>query len=282
MSLAESLHNYRIGRFTDEDVVRCTGLSVRGWRELIKFRVVRTVTENDRGRGHVRLCDKIVFKRAAVIGALSEPGFSLAVAGRIAYFVPFHSVLFDICDPGNVSLQVTDSGSLRLLPLSLRKANARWFNPARPTKADPKTDWLVQIHDRRFVSVVYRPAAKPVVFGGLRDEGTRFVAWVPHNAELQFVRSTVAKLAMAWAPSGERLPRVVSEWEEPTKSTSELRSLGYEVEKHAVDDPLRRAAEATVRNPLSTTTVNVSLAIRRAIRRYLGIERIEPKSENLR
>ena len=272
MSLAESLHNYRIGRFTDEDVVRCTGLSARGWRELIKFRVVRTVTENDRGRGHVRLCDKIVFKRAAVIGALSEAGFSLAVAGRIAYFVPFHSVLFDICDPGNVSLQVTNSGSLRLLPLSLRKANARWFNPARPAKADPKTDWLVQIHDRRFVSIVYRPAAKPVVFGGLRDEGTRFVAWVPHNAELQFVRSTVAKLAMAWAPSGERLPRVVSEWEEPTKWTAELRTLGYEYEKHPADAPLRRAAEGTVRNALSTTTVNISFGIRRAIRRYLGIE----------
>jgi hypothetical protein len=282
MNLAERLRDYRIGRFTDEDVVRCTGLSARGYRELIKFRVVRTITENDRGRGHVRLCDAIVFKRAAVIAALSEAGFSLAVAGRIAYFVPFHSVLFEICDPANVSLQVTDSDSRRVLPLSLRKANANWFNPARPAKADPKTDWLVQIHDRRFVSVVYRPAEKPVIFGGLRDEGARFVAWVPHNAEAQFVRSTVAKLAMAWAPSGERLPQVVSEWEEPTKWARELRTLGYQYEKHPADAPLRRAAEATVRNALSTTTVNVSFAIRRAIRRYLGIERIEPTSENVR
>jgi hypothetical protein len=44
MSLAERLRDYRIGRFTDEDVVRCAGLSARGLRELIKFRVVRTIT----------------------------------------------------------------------------------------------------------------------------------------------------------------------------------------------------------------------------------------------
>ena len=48
----ERLREYRLGRFTDEDVVRCTGLSARGWRELIKFKVVRTIVENDRGRGH--------------------------------------------------------------------------------------------------------------------------------------------------------------------------------------------------------------------------------------
>ena len=165
-----------------------------------------------------------------------------------------------------------------------RKANANWFNPAQPAKADPKTDWLVQIYDRRFVSVIYRPAEKPVVFGDLREEGAKFVAWVPHDAKSQFVRSAVAQLAMEWAPAGDRLPDVVSEWEEPTKWTKELRSLGYEYEKLPADDPLRRAAEATVRNPLSTTTVNISFAIRRAIRRYLGIERIEPapKSRKLR
>lgn len=284
MGLTERLRDYRIGRFTDEDVVSCTGLSPRGWRELIKFGVVRTLTENVRGRGHVRLCDAIVFKRAAVIAALSEAGFSLAVAGGIAYFVPFHWSLFEICDPGNVSLEVADSNTRRVLPLRLRKANANWFNPAQPAKAHPKSDWLVQIYDRRFVSIIYRPAEKPVVFGDLREEGAKFVAWVPHYAKSQFVQSAVAQLGMEWAPAGDRYPDVVSEWEEPTKWTKELRSLSYEYEKLPADDPLRRAAEATVHNPLSTTTINISFAIRRAIRRYLGIEQIEPapKSRKLR
>jgi hypothetical protein len=269
----ERLREYRLGRFTDEDVVRCTGLSARGWRELIKFKVVRTIVENDRGRGHVRICDPIVFKRAAIIAALSEAEFSLAVAGRIAYFVPFHWSLFEICDPCNVSVRgATASDTHRVLPLRLRKANAKWFNPARPATVDPKADWLVQIHDRRFVSVVYRPAEKPVVFGDLREEGTKFVAWVPHYAKSHFACSVVARLAMEWAPAGDRYPDAVSEWEEPTKVARELRSIGYEYETLGADDPLRRAAESTIRNPLFTTTINISLAIRRATRRYLGIE----------
>ena len=274
MSLDERLRDYRVGRFTDDDVVRCTGLSPRGWRELIKFKVVRTIVENDRGRGHVRVCNTIVFKRAAVIAALSEAGFSLAVAGRIAYFVPFYWSLFEICDPGNVLSGVTNTGALRVLPLRLRKANASWFNPARPAAVDPKADWHVQIHDRRFVSVVYRPAEKPVVFGDLRDEGTRFVAWVPHNAKSQFVRSVVARLAMEWAPSGDRLPDVVSEWEEPTKW---LENSGVSVTSSRNIQRTIRCAEllkpqSAIRSP-PRPLISASL-LDGAIRRYLGIERI--------
>ena len=226
MRLDERLRDYLIGRFTDEDIVHCTGLSARGSRELIKFRVVRTITENDRGRGHVRLCDATVFKRAATIAALNRAGFSLAVAGRIAYFLPFHTVLFEICDPGNASPKgATDANTRRALPLRFRNPNARWFNPNQPAKAAAKTDWLVQIYDRRFVGVIYRVGEKPAVFGDLREEATRFVAWVPHDAKSHFVRSAVAQLAMEWAPAGERLPDVASEWEEPTKWFKELRSL---------------------------------------------------------
>ena len=112
MSLAERLRDYRVDRFTDEDVVRCTGLSARGLRELIKFGVIRT-TENVRGRGHVRLCDATVFKRVAMIAALNRAGFSLAVAGGIAFF-PFRTALFDICDAGNVSVEgATDANTDR-------------------------------------------------------------------------------------------------------------------------------------------------------------------------
>ena len=161
---------------------------------------------------------------------------------------------------------------------ALEKRTRNGSTQQDPPSVDPKTDWLVQIHDRRFVSVVYRPAEKPVVFGDLREEGTKFVAWVPHYAKSQFVRSVVAQLAMEWAPAGDRYPDVVSEWEEPTKDARELRSLGYEYETLGADDPLRRAAQATVRNPLFTTTINISLAIRRAIRRYLDIEQLRPAS----
>jgi hypothetical protein len=46
---------------------------------------------------------------------------------------------------------------------------------------------------------------------------------------------------------------------------------------HGTDgDPLGIAAEATARGPVFKTTVNVTLAVRKASRRYLGIEPIVP------
>ena len=56
--------------------------SKRSYRELIRTGAVCTITE-DRGRGLVRLCDATVFKRCAIIAALNEAGWSLAVAGQI-------------------------------------------------------------------------------------------------------------------------------------------------------------------------------------------------------
>jgi hypothetical protein len=279
MRLDARLREYALERFTDLDVVRCTGLSARGWRQLLKFRLVRTIDENTRGRGHVRLCEAIAFKRAAVISAINQAGLSLQVAGWIAYFAPFHTVLYEICDPNPTREQGTSARAGLGVPPRLRRARAEWFDPSKPAHVKPSNDWWIKIYDRRFVGIAYSRNDQPNIFGDLRDGCARFVAWVPHHNKTQFTQSRIAKLAIEWAPSGERLPDVVAEWEKPTKSTKELRSLGYEYEKHPADDPLRRAAEATVRNPLSTTTINISFAIKRAIRRYLGIESGVSKSD---
>jgi hypothetical protein len=75
---------------------------------------------------------------------------------------------------------------------------------------------------------------------------------------------------------GERSPRflkAVSDWEDPTRWSKTLKNLGYRFEKHNEErDPLCLAAEASIRSPLLTTSVNVTLAIRKALRRYLNIE----------
>ena len=85
--------------------------------------------ENVRGRGHVRLMRRDFFKRAAVIAALNRAGFSLAVAGRIAYFVPFHWSCSIFAIQGTLRLGSPTPIHIALLPLRLRKANANWFNP---------------------------------------------------------------------------------------------------------------------------------------------------------
>ena len=272
MSLNEALRRYRDGRFTDDDVVRCTGLTVRGWRELIKFRAVATVTESS-GRGYVRLCDATVLKRAAAIGALNRAGLSLPVSGHVAYSLPLHTQLYEICDPCAILLQRSaDLNPGTGLPPRVKKPKADWFNPDAPAKADPKSDWLVTIYDGRFVGVIYGAKHPPTIFGDLRQDGASFVAWWPYRQRAHRLGRVIDAFLRQGPPATSNLA-FVTEWENPTKWANELKSLGYRFEKHNEDhDALCIAAEASIRSPLFTTTINVTLAIRKALRRYLGIE----------
>ena len=110
---------------------RCTGLSVRAWRELIKRGAVRTLTEK-RGRGRVRMCDATTFKRAALIAALNQAGLSLAMAGRIAYFLPLDVLLYAVWDPIFILLDVTAKADPETgLPPRLENAEGRLVRPGQ-------------------------------------------------------------------------------------------------------------------------------------------------------
>ena len=195
MSLDEALRRYRTGRFTDGDVTRCTGLSVRAWRELIKNRTVRTVTEN-RGRGRVRLCDATALKRAAVIGALNRAGFSLAASGQIAYFLPLHTCLYEVCDPCALLFQRSaDVDPKTGLPSRVEKPKADWFDPDKPAKAELESDWLLEIYEGRFVGVMYNAKDEPTIFGDLRKEGTSFVAWFPFRRRVHWMGNAIEAVA---------------------------------------------------------------------------------------
>jgi hypothetical protein len=269
----EALRRYRDDRFTDNDVTRCTDLSVRAWRELIKYKAVRTVTEY-RGPGRVRLCDATVLKRAAVISALNQAGLSLAVAGRIAYFLPLHTLLYTVCDPLTILLQRSDDHSGNGLPRRVQQPIVDWFDPDKPATANRETDWLIAIYNSRYVAAIYDCNAKngPVIFGDLRQQGARFVAWFPFLQRTQIRGGAIGQMA------GELLPYLrftdfVADWEEPTKYREELKALKYEYEEHdSGTDPLCIKAEAAARSPLFKTTINIALAVRRALRRCLGIE----------
>jgi hypothetical protein len=257
---------------------------VRAWRELIKHKAVQTITERRgrritkrRGPGRVRLCDATVFKRAPVISALNQTGLSLPVAGRIAYFLPFHTFLYTVCDPSTVLLQrsagVLDAKT-GLPPPLVQCPKVDWFDPQKPARADPDADWLVEIYDGRFVAAIYNQKIRDerTIFGDLRQDGARFVAWYPYRRRDQITGSVIDELARELLPY-HRFIDFVADWEEPTKWRKELKSLNYEYEKHDTDgDPLCIAADAAARSPLFKTTINVTFAIRRALRRYLGIE----------
>jgi hypothetical protein len=272
MDMNGALRRYREDRFTDDDIARCTGLSVRAWRDLIKHKAVRTVTER-RGPGRVRLCDTTAFKRATVISTLNQAGFSLAVAGRIAYFLPFHTVLFTVCDPVTILFQRRADGDSRPeLPTRVQQPTIDRFDPDKPATANPETDWLIEIFNGRYVAAIYNSDPEPTFFGDLRQDGARFVAWFPFLRRNRITGGAVGEMARALLPD-RRLIDFVADWEDPTKWRKELKSLNYEYEKHDTDsDPLCMEAEAAAHSPLFKTTINVTLAVRKALRRYLGIE----------
>ena len=276
MNFDDALRQYKQNRFTDLDVTRCTGLSVRAWRELIKLGSVRTVTETG-GRGHIRMCDSTVFKRAAAIAALNRAGFSLAVSGQLAYFLPYHTLLYEICDPRTILLQVSaDGDAVNGIPARVKQPAADWFDLDKPAKADPKTDWVIEIYDGQFVGAIYNTEREPLIFGDLREAATKFVAWYPLDRKPQFSGATeeIVKQLMP-----DRFVDFVAEWENPSKWSAKLDLIDYKVENHADSDPLRIAAASAARSPIFKTTINVTLAIRKALRRYLGIEPPMPGSE---
>jgi hypothetical protein len=273
MSLDDALRRYRQGLFTDEDVTDCTGLSVRGLRELIKIGAVRTITGR-RGRGRVRLCDPITLKRAAVIAALNQAGFSLAMSGRIAYYLPLDALLYTIFDPCTILLR--DSAEVDPetgLPPRREHPKTNWFDPDKPARADPENDWLIEIYEDRFVAIVHGAKEEPWIVGDLRNEGTSFVSWFPFHRQNQVVGSADEESAEKLLP--RKIGDFIAKWEHPIWWSEQLDPgfLDYRFEDHGGDgDPLSIVAEATARSPLFKVTINITLAIRKALRRYLGIE----------
>jgi hypothetical protein len=265
MDLDQALRDYRLHRFTDDDVTRCTGLSVRAWRELIKTGAVRTVIER-RGPGRVRLCDATVLKRAAVIAALNRAGLSLAVAGQIALFLPYRTLLYAVCDPSTILLERAEADDSKETLSRRDRPRTDWFDPDKPAIAEPMADWSIKIYDGRFVGAVYKLEGEPVIVGELRADRTRFTVWLPLHRRRPLLGSAIEQLARDLLSD-----RFVESWETP--NPKELSRLGYQYEKHAGEnDPLRLAAAATVRSPLFCSKVNVGLAIRKALRRYLYLE----------
>lgn len=265
----EALRRYGAGQFNDEDVVNATGLSKRSWRELIKTGAVSTTTER-LGRGNVRLCGHTVFKRAAVIGAINRAGLSLAVSGQIAYALPFRALLYDLLDPWMILYgRAPDLDRQAALPVATKKPMVDWFAPDRRATVDAENDWFVTIYDARFVGAVYHPKEQPLIFGDLRDGGATFVAWWP-------LRLGVPQMGQVIDAFLRRYPHImaaVAAWENPNKWAKELHALGYRFERHDGDgDPLSVTAAKSIRSPVLTTSANITFAVRRALRRYLGIE----------
>lgn len=138
----------------------------------------------------------------------------------------------------------------------------------RLAQAERETDWFVEVYDGRFVAVIYN-AMEPTIFGDLREDGARFVAWFPLRR-----RAVPAGRILEFAQElNPRSPDAARVWEDPSIWIKQFKSLDYRYERHdKEEDLLCIAAEAAIRSPLFKTTVNVTFALRKALRRYLGLE----------
>lgn len=252
IELIDALKRYKANSFTDDDVTRHTGLSGRAWRELLKIGAVRKVSDQ-RGPGRKRTVDSDMFMQAAIIAALHRSGFSLAIAGRLAHFMPMDWLIYIACDPWVVlvdQIEWPETG----LPRFRNPPVNNWFDRETPAKADPD-DWRIEVYDGRYVGMLLpsRRRSKTIIYGDLRREGTQFVSWYPFHLEKGYV-STADEIA--------RYPY-----------RPDPKFLDYTFEDHPKkDDPLRALADDAAKSPVFMTSVNITLAIRKALRRYLGID----------
>lgn len=259
--LERALRRFRKDIFTDNDVSRCTGLSPRSVRELIKFGAVRTRSE-DRGAGHIRTFDSTMFKRLAVISAVHEASFNLQVAGRVARVLPSADLLYRTHDPISALCETAGPGQDRDYPP--RAVRAKWFKPDEPAAVDAEYDWLLEIFDRRFVALVAQGKRVRMVYGDLRNDGTKFVSW-----------GSIHALSVSAATGDGRKPGTQGSTSDQVDARSV--ELGSE-EREDPDEALVLEASAAKWRPISTMSINASLAIRLAVRRYLDIESLSAES----
>lgn len=258
-SFQNALRRYRAGEFTDDDVTRCTGLSARSVRELIKQGAVRTSSKG-RGAGRIRTFDATTFKRLAIVAAVNEARFSLRLAGQMSYLLPSDDLLYRTYDPINVLFDASETRDPACLPAPLQAPSCDWFDAEKPARSEAERDWLLEILDGRFVALVAQGGRLRLVYGDLRSDGTEFVSWWPFHAQLGAAFSSEG-VTPKWAGKRQWADRI-----DPT-------FLDYTYECHdGEDDLLRMTGYAAAWRPIFKTTINMSLAIRLALRRYLGLE----------
>jgi len=260
-NLEQALARYQRNEFTDADVTACTGLSARSVRQLIKVGAVRTLSEV-RGAGHIRRFDATTFKRLAVASAIHDAGLSLTLAGQLAYLLPGDTRLYARCDPINVLCDTRLSADPNsVLPPRLETPWFDWFDADKPAASDPENDHLLEICDCRFVTLAFKGRSEPLLYGDLREARTQFVSWWRFQSHTSAV----------FSPDADVAPK----WEDPRSPANRIdpKFLNYQYERHDGDtDPLMREARATAQRPVFKTSINITLALRLALRRYLDIE----------
>lgn len=264
MSYEDALKWYRESRFTAADVTRATGLTERSQRELQKLGILQPVPQpNPKAQ---RLLNTTMLKRAAIVAPLNRAGLSLGVAGRIVYAaMMLEDLIFDIVDPWDVYYDAgtafdpeTGLFGVRHLPHN----RDTWFDPAHAPAAAP-ADFYLSVVDSRFVML---GADDPdAAYGELTPDLTDFVWWEGGMYDHLRERGRDGEVELSVKGAGDHSPAPFGTFD----NTADPKTIRFKV-KSSTDADLKAAEEAK-NNPVTTLTINASLALRIALRRLLNI-----------
>ncbi len=86
MALEDAFNRWRDGEFSDDETSEFTGLTPRALRDLAKWGAIET-SGGEKGRGKRRAWKRAAICKAAMTGAFHKAGLPLPMAGRIAFYV---------------------------------------------------------------------------------------------------------------------------------------------------------------------------------------------------
>jgi hypothetical protein len=238
--------------FTDQQLTSACELHVDNLRQLITWKAVIPYQAGG-GRGRVRLWTITHVHRISMTASIFHAGFSLRMAHTLAYLMPFDELL-GLYDP---------------LTLELNRGDwCGWFDPNKPRVEPDEYDWYIHVINGRFVYLdvggVPEQPREPMVYGEL-------------NRDRALLKS-LQDFAHCYGPvdadprdvvDPKYLTEPYAKWESPFRPTPEVdpSSLAWQYDPN-FDEAL---AKDLFSRPKSKESVNLTLGLRVAVRRVLGL-----------
>jgi hypothetical protein len=272
MNVRETYEHWCFGTYPDEEVAEFTGLTPRALRALAKLGAIET-SSSERGAGHRRQWGPSAILKATIAGALHRTDLSLPMAGRLS----FHIWMY-------IPASIAEVIPSRVWPYSeipeVRDHPIRAvIDPANTTLRHEWHDIRVHLVNGSFFFIqpgLLRPVkdyvSKFVCLGRITADGSSFKVWRPLPKVLK-----APNLSSDPEERREQLRRARTAWKRdiPAEYGTLIspKLLAYEEDPDADPELAQRVCE----NYESILSVNISLPMRRAVRKALGLPVDDPE-----
>jgi hypothetical protein len=268
MGVRETYEQWCFGSYPDEEVAEFTGLTPRALRALARLGAIET-SSLERGAGHRRQWRPSAILKATIAGALHRTGLSLPMAGRLAFHVWTY-----------IPASIAEVIPSRVWPYpEIPKARDHpiraLIDPANTMLRHEWHDIRVHLVNGSFFFIqpgLLRPVkdyvSKFVCLGRITADGSSFKVWQPLPKVLPIKGRD---LSSDPEERRQQRQRALEAWKRdiPAEYGTLInpKLLAYEEDPDADPELARRVCE----NYESILSVNISLPMRRAVRKALGL-----------